>query len=181
MNRCRRGLTQPKTQPLPEKRTTSSSPSRILIFKMAPFRAVLCCFLVSAYGLAFLSLLGVPVEVFQVFRCLFLQLRVFDGRLVQKKLQKCSTREWVGTGGSEPPASRTLFSRLPYLYLPTPALIGIDFALSKTKNWVVKETTPHSPAGSFERGGGGYSTKFWVGVCRWDSETLRHLAYTRPF
>ena len=27
-----------------------------------------------------------------------------------------------GTGGSEPPTSRTLFSRFPYLYLPPPAL-----------------------------------------------------------
>ena len=26
-----------------------------------------------------------------------------------------------GTGGSEPPASRTLLSRFPYLYLPPPA------------------------------------------------------------
>ena len=29
--------------------------------------------------------------------------------------------KWGGTGGSEPPASRTLLSRFPYLYLPPPA------------------------------------------------------------
>ena len=32
------------------------------------------------------------------------------------------TGEWGGTGGSEPPASRTLLSRFPYFYLLPPAL-----------------------------------------------------------
>ena len=69
-----------------------------------------------------------------------------------------------GTGGSQSPASRTLFSRLPYLFVPLspnsrpllcfsryhvnhavwlPILIGSALALSKIKNCVVNLTTSH--------------------------------------
>ena len=42
-----------------------------------------------------------------------------------------------GTGGSEPPASRTLLSRFPYLYVAPPALIRaapVPFKLAESKH-----------------------------------------------
>ena len=45
-----------------------------------------------------------------------------------------------GTGGSEPPASRTLLSRFPYLYLPPPALFRaapVPYKLAVSKHILV--------------------------------------------
>ena len=45
-----------------------------------------------------------------------------------------------GTGGSEPPASRTLLSHFPYLYLPAPALFSpapVPYKLGDSKHILV--------------------------------------------
>ena len=49
---------------------------------------------------------------------------------------------WVGTGGSEPPASRTLLSHFPYLYLPAPPLFSpspVPYKLGDSKHILVRE------------------------------------------
>ena len=51
---------------------------------------------------------------------------------------------WVHWSPSAPNASASQAVR-------PPILIGIDFDLSKTKNWDVKRTTPHSPARSLKQ------------------------------